>query len=509
MELFSSFLGLSRFMPHGMCFLWRWDLLVLHVGADVLIAASYFSIPAAMLVLLKKRPDVPKGIFRLFVAFIMLCGITHLASILVIWYPAYYLEGLFKLATALVSVTTAIVLWPLIPKAIAMPSIQEMDKRNREIEILNRKMQQRINSLSTLAGGVSHEFNNLLTIIAGNAELLQIVCTGPEQQSRVAAIKNAASRAANVCSKMLAYSGHGHFMLSELDLNAEIRRNKFLVAGNCQVNLELEADVGPINASGRQIHLLLEYLCENAREAIEETGRKDGVIRIATYRSVITREDLERAAYDHSFDSGQVVCLEISDNGTGMSQEVLDQLFEPYFTTRFTGRGLGMSAVQGILRGHECCMFIDTAPGQGTTIRIAFPALKPISARYCEPRNSNPQVFLVVDDEEEITRLAATYLQRLGKTVFTANNCHDALELVRAHQKNLDTVILDYLMPDMTGIRLRRAIDEIVSVDAWLTSGYTRGDITNPANREILTGFIAKPFDFEDFKTLFGAAQEI
>ena len=504
MEVFSTLLDISRFMPHGMCFLWRSDLLALHVGSDVLIAGSYFSIPAAMLVLLKKRPDLPKGIFRLFVAFIMLCGITHLASIVVIWYPAYYIEGMFKLATALVSLTTAILLWPLIPKAAAVPSIQEMEARNLKIEELNRKLQQRISSLSTLAGGVSHEFNNLLTIIAGNAELLDMVSSGPEQKSRIASIKRAADRATDVCSKMLAYSGHGHFMLSEIDLNREIRHSDVQMIRGCNVKLELDEGIGPVNASPRQLQLLLQYLCTNAAEAIEESGRKDGEIRIATYRAILGREELDRAAFEHNFDPGQAVILEIRDNGIGMSQVILDQLFEPYFTTRFTGRGLGMSAVQGILRGHECCMFIDSVVGEGTTIRIAYSAIKAVSTRYCQPRNAAPGVILVVDDEEDITALAASYLNRLGKKVYQATDSREALEIFRKYKDEIDTVILDYLMPGMTGIELRKAIAGIADVDAYLTSGYTRGEITDPAYQAILTGFIAKPFVFEDFEELFG-----
>ena len=127
-----------------------------------------------------------------------------------------------------------------------------------------------------------------------------------------------------------------------------------------------------------------------------------------------------------------------------------------------------------------------------------------VSTRYCTPRTDSPSVFLVVDDEADITALAVTYLEKLGKKVYTAANGHDALEIFRAHKDGIDTVILDFLMPDMNGIRLRQAIALIGDVDAWLTSGYTRGEITDPANREILTGFIAKPFIFADFESLFG-----
>lgn len=504
MEHLGAMLDFSGFMPHGMCFLWRPDLLLLHVGSDALIAGAYFSIPSAMLVLLKRRPDMPRGIFLLFVSFIMLCGITHLATIMVVWYPAYYLEGALKLITAIVSVATAVILWPLIPKAAAMPSREDLEKRNAEIEALNRKLQHRIDSLSTLAGGVSHEFNNLLTIISGNTQLMQQENGNNNNTRKLEAISSATTRATEVCSKMLAYSGHGHFMLSEINLNDAIRGAPVSDAADRLLNYNLSLQLGYVHAAQNQIHQLVRYITDNALEAIEETGRRYGRIAISTYEAELGEEDLRRAAFEHNMRPGPVVMLEISDNGSGMRAETMERIFEPYFTTRFTGRGLGMSAVQGIVRGHEACLFIESKEGAGTTISVAFPRVFHVSKRFKTPRVENPRVFLVVDDEQDILQLAQKYLLNLGKKVYATSNCREAIKLVEQYKDCLDTVILDYLMPDMFGNELMQEIAAIVDVDVYMTSGYTRGEFATPAVREQLIGFVAKPFNYRDFEKLFG-----
>ncbi|MEX0943100.1 MAG: ATP-binding protein [Pseudomonadales bacterium] len=504
---FSELFDISSFMPHGMCFLWRQDLLLLHVGSDILIVLAYFSIPAAMLVLLRKRSDLPKPIVGLFAAFILLCGITHLANIVVVWYPVYYIEGMFKLATALVSVATAILLWPLIPAAIALPSRASIELRNREIEELNRKLQLRIDSLSTLAGGVSHDFNNLLTVIQGNAQLLQDKVTEDEDIESIEAITNAASRAADVCTQMLAYSGRGHFILSATDLNDVITNIRLPADSRCNLTYSLSSTVEPINASESQVKQLVNDLCINAMEAIYESTQEQGEVVISTYKTSLTEQEISRAAFPSSMEPGDVFVLEVKDNGVGMSPQIIDRVFEPYYSTKFTGRGLGMAAVQGIVRGHGASLFIDSTRGIGTTIKVAFPVSPASTIRYRTPSKARPSCILVVDDEPEILSLANAYLSRLGIDVLATSDPQEALRLANVHRGKLDAVIVDYLMPHINGSDLLSQIARITEVDAYLTSGYSRGEIDDPTLRALLTGFIAKPFNFDDFANLFRAPQ--
>jgi signal transduction histidine kinase len=494
----------SAFMPHGMCYMWRWDILILHVGSDLLIAAAYFSIPAALFVLIRKRPDIPRGIIKLFVAFILLCGITHVVSIFVIWQPIYIVQGMLKLATAVVSVMTAIVLWPLIPKIIAMPSVTDLELRNSEIAALNKRLESRLESLSTLAGGVSHEFNNLLTVIAGNAELLEQSMLDPDDRRKLTAIQRAAHNSADICAKMLAYSGSGHFVMEEIDLGAFLNKLKITEYRKHAVSLEIETKLSNIQGSPGQLKQLLETLITNSEEAIDEAGHEDGKIHVAVYHKHLDTQDLQRTEFEHHCEAGDYVILEVNDNGTGLSPETREHMFEPYFTTKFTGRGLGLAAVQGIVRGHNACLFVDSEVSRSSTISIAFPLLSTKKTSYNPPRCREPELVLIVDDEEQVLRVARTYLEELGIQVLTAENSTEALALALQYGQQIDALILDYLMPDETGLELLEKLAKIIEVDTYLTSGFTRGEISDPALHALLTGFIAKPFNRKDFEQIFG-----
>lgn len=507
----SSFLELfdfSQFMPHGMCFLWRWDLLILHVGSDLMIAAAYFSIPAAIFTFIRKRTDIrDNNIAYLFAAFILLCGITHVSSIVTIWYPAYIIEGMFKLATGLVSVATAITLWRLIPRALAVPSAQQMAARNREIGELNRRLQQRIDSLTTLAGGVSHDFNNILTVIHGHAQLLERPDMSEEDRSSIEAILESSRRAAELCRQMLAYSGRGHFVLAKTDLNDVISHSELPTRLNCDITYSLASKPAQIQGSPDQLAHLLTSLVTNAIEAIDAISGK-GRIVISTSVASLTADELEAAAFETDMGPGDAVVLEVRDNGPGMDRQVVERVFEPYFSTKFTGRGLGMAAVQGIVRGHGGALFVTSTPGAGTSIRVAFPQRSTSSLQYREPMSPVPKRVLVVDDEPEVAALAAQYLESMGIEVLVTTDPIEAMTLVRKHRNELDALIVDYLMPQVTGTELLEEVAGIIEVDAYLTSGYSRGELDEPQLRKLLTGFIAKPFTRRDFQLLFGQTSQ-
>lgn len=178
-------------------------------------------------------------------------------------------------------------------------------------------------------------------------------------------------------------------------------------------------------------------------------------------------------------------------------------MFEPYFTTKFTGRGLGLAALQGIVRSHNACLFVGSDGESGCKISIAFPLITASATTYNVAKCPQPRLVLIVDDEESVLDVARAYLEELEIKVLTASNSEQAISLANEYRNSIDVLILDYLMPDETGLQLLDKISRVINVDTYLTSGFTRGEISDPDIHSLLTGFIPKPFSKADFAKLF------
>jgi signal transduction histidine kinase len=260
----------------------------------------------------------------------------------------------------------------------------DIDQRKRaeeEAEQLEAQMQeaQKLESLGVLAGGIAHNFNNLLTTILGFADLvgLEMPPASPAQAYLVQ-IEQAARRAAGLCQQMLAYAGKGRMFVEPLDLSALVRGMDDLLSAAMArrgvLSVELAGDLPWVEGDAAQMRQLVMNLVANAAEALEE--RPGG--RLVTLRTGVLRPDREFLAttiYHSEPGEGLHVWLEVQDDGCGMTPEVLARAFEPFFSTKFTGRGLGLAAVLGIVGAHHGALRVQTEPGRGSSFRVLFPAL--------------------------------------------------------------------------------------------------------------------------------------
>jgi signal transduction histidine kinase len=234
--------------------------------------------------------------------------------------------------------------------------------------------QQKSESLMVLAGGVAHDFNNLLTGILGNADLLAMQSPpGSEERRAAEAIVIGAHRAADLVSKMLAYSGGGRVVSEQIDLDALVREMVDLlgasVARHCTLTYHSPGALPAIEADPTQVRQIVLNLIVNASEAVDDHG----VITVETGLETLDRAMLQQMTFGDQETPGPYVFIDVVDNGTGMSEHTLARMFDPFFSTKVTGRGLGMAAVRGIVRSHHAALRVTSKEGQGTRFRIWFP----------------------------------------------------------------------------------------------------------------------------------------
>lgn len=360
----------------------------------------------------------------------------------------------------------------------------ERVRMTAERQQLESRMQhtQKLESLGVLAGGIAHDFNNLLMGVLGNASLIMMDL---DEDSTLRAplqdIERAARRAAELCGQMLAYSGRGPFVLMSIDVNEVMSDVLRLVNASSpkQIGIELDLDehLPLIEGDSSQIHQVCMNLVINAVEAV---GDNPGTVRISTAARELTDGDLQSFYYPvETIETNRFVVITVQDDGCGMSRDVIDRVFEPFYTTKFTGRGLGMAVVSGIVRSHHGAIRIESEIDEGTTFTIALPAAaKPVS----EPPPVSPADSatwtasaraLVIDDEEAVCRVAEKSLARCGLIVSVAFDGEEGMEVYRAAD-SIDIVVLDMTMPKMNGAEVYKALRAIdPNLPIIISSGYS------------------------------------
>ncbi len=371
---------------------------------------------------------------------------------------------------------------------------------------IGRERREKLEGLTILAGGVAHDFNNLLTGILGNANLgMSKLEKDSPVRANLEQIEKCSLEAAGLCRKMLAYAGQESMELHEVDLNDVIGHLHHLLRGVVTADISLKVEPGmavpPVIAEASQIEQVVMSLVMNAAEAI---GDKDGEIRIATGVGRIGKGDLKTLAFPSALPVGNAAFFEVSDNGAGMTRETLSRAFDPFFSTKFTGRGLGLSTVQGIVNSFKGGCAITTVPGKGTTVRIYLPpaakAKKSAAKKEVDPLKQREQggLILVVDDEPGVCETAKEMLELLGFSVVTAGCGTAGVEEYRRRRAEISAVVLDMTMPDMRGVE---ALTEIRKIDSRATvlmmSGYPQATVSGEMGTDKPDGFLLKPFSLE------------
>ncbi len=358
---------------------------------------------------------------------------------------------------------------------------------------------QKMESLGLLAGGVAHEFNNLLTLILGHAELVGVAHdeSGLSRDS-VDAIVKAGTRAAELTHRLLAFSRSQVFKPRVVDLNQVMLGTDGMLRRLIGADVELVAipssDLDFVKVDPGQVEQLLVNLAVNARDAMPRGGR----LKLETRKVWMGQEEAE----SEGLNPGPYAVIDVSDNGTGMTEELLSRIFEPLFSTKERGRGtgLGLAICNGIVRQSGGHISVESEPGVGTTFTVYFPGVEGDVEELEEglqppsPSTTGCETILLVDDDSEVRDLAATALRESGYNVLEASYAAEALDAAR-QTEDIDLLITDMVLPKMSGVRLA----ELMSSDrpklkVLYISGYTPSSAYLVADLDPATTFLAKPF---------------
>ena len=384
-------------------------------------------------------------------------------------------------------------------RRINISAIRDISERMR-LEARLREAQ-KIEAIGTLAGGIAHEFNNALTSVMGNVELLAGDLPQNEDLNEyIDAIKTASQRMAGLTKQLLAYARGGRYRDEIVSLSDFVEERLTMLKSNVDPSLRVETDLArdifKVKADLTQVQMVISTLVDNAAEAVENEGR----IRISTSSQEID----EAFAQKHpDLNPGAYVCLTVADDGKGMDPETVDKIFDPFFSTKFLGRGLGMAAAHGIIVNHAGAILIDSKPGKGTSVRIYLPAVRAEEDRTEEKLLKKPEfkvsgatgTILVIEDEELVMNTIRSILKKLGYRVLEAKTGNEAIDMVRTFDEDIDLALLDIKLPDISGDRLYPIIMEArPNLKVIVCSGYA---LDGPV-REILNAgaeaFIQKPF---------------
>jgi PAS domain S-box-containing protein len=363
---------------------------------------------------------------------------------------------------------------------------------------------QKMESVGRLAGGVAHDFNNMLGVILGHTELALLKTDeNHELHGDLKEIQKAAKRSADITKQLLAFARKQNISPEQLNLNDTVESMlnmlRRLIGEDIDLVWKPSAHLWPVKMDPTQVDQVLANLCVNARDAISGVGK----LTIETGRKTFDEEYCKEHA---GFIPGDFVLLAVSDNGCGMDKDTLDNLFEPFFTTKGVGKGtgLGLATIYGIVKQNKGFINVYSEPGQGSTFKIYLPRLvvdEDLDKAMPEKKAvaGGTETILLVEDEPSILRMTRMMLERKGYSVLPAATPAEALEKAKNHSGSIDLLMTDVVMPEMNGRDLATKIKVLYpEIRLLFMSGYTANVIAHHGVLDVGVAFIQKPFSIQD-----------
>jgi two-component system cell cycle sensor histidine kinase/response regulator CckA len=380
---------------------------------------------------------------------------------------------------------------------------QKGDEEARIEAETHLRQSQKMEALGTLAGGIAHDFNNILSGILGFAQLAQMHCPQGDRMERyINQICAASDRAKDLISQILAFSRQGQAEKTPVSLSRVINEALKLIEASIPSTIEIRRHIGSnlgfVFADEIQIHQVIMNLCTNAYQAMRKNG---GVLDISLVPLTLNDHDARNFPDLHP---GRYLKLVVADTGCGMQADVLNRIFEPYFTTKKAreGTGMGLSMVHGIVKDHGGSIKVCSESGVGTTFLVLFPVADTDREQVAVSLDSLPtgkERILFVDDEELLIEFGKETLERLGYVVDTRASSIDALEAFRACPQKYDLVISDFTMPKMTGENLAKAIKKRrPDIPIILCSGFSARISPDTITRIGISDVLMKPVTISD-----------
>ncbi len=368
---------------------------------------------------------------------------------------------------------------------------------------------QKLESLGVFTGGIAHDFNNLLCSILGSAELaLRELPQGDRARAHMEEIHHAAEHGTELCRQMLAYAGKaapGRVAIDLVELIREMDRLfRISISRDIELQVEAPSSLSTINGDPSQIRQILLNLVINASEAFEG---KMGSIMIRLGEEHCEPKVLTSPWLNQDLPAGEYVYLEVEDDGRGMDEATLLRVFDPFFSTKFTGRGLGLASTLGIIKEHKGSIQVESALGKGTRFRIRFPAAEGVAAQRkrieADREWAGSGLALLIEDEESVRVVTRRLLENLGLQVEMANNGVEGLAKFGERPQDFQLVIADMIMPQLGGEKVLEEIRKRRSdLPVLLTSGFNQTDAAHTPARDPKTEFLPKPFGLSELRKI-------